>query len=66
MNCDEIKTELRHEIVNYVDIIDKLPIKRLHQSEIIQRYVISKLKWRFSVYNLSETWISESLGTLKN
>ena len=54
MNCDEIKTGLRHEIVNYVDIIDKLPIKCLHQSEIIQCYVISKLKWRFSVYNFSE------------
>ena len=60
MNCDEIK-QLRNEIIKYVETIDKLPIKCLHQIEIIQRYVISKLKWRFSVYNLSETWISETL-----
>ena len=62
-NCDEIKTELQNEIVKHVDIIDKLPIKCLHQIEIIQRYVISKLKWRFSVFNLSETWISENLDS---
>ena len=35
MNCDEIKTELRNEIVKYVDIIDNLPIKCLHQIKII-------------------------------
>ena len=27
MNCDEIKSELSNEIANYVDIIEKLPIK---------------------------------------
>ena len=63
MNCDEIKTELRNEILKYVNIIDKLPIKCLHQIEIIQRYVISKLKWQFSVNNFSETWISETLDS---
>ena len=63
MNCDETKTELRNEIIKYVDIIDKLPIKCLHQIEIIQCYVISKLKWQFPVYNLSETWISETLDS---
>ena len=35
MNCDVIKTELRNEIVKYVDTVDKLPIKCLHQIEII-------------------------------
>ena len=45
MNCEEIKKQLSNEIVKYVDNIDKLRIKYLHQIEIIQRYVISKLKW---------------------
>ena len=63
MNCYEIKTELRNEIIKYVDIIDTLPIKCLHQIEIIQRYVISKLKCRFSMHNLFETWISETLDS---
>ena len=48
---------------SYVDRIDKLLIKCLHQSEIIQRCVISKLKWEFFVYNLSETWILEKLDS---
>ena len=63
MNYDEIKTELRHEIVKYVDMVDKLPAKCLRQIEIVQRYVISKLKCQFSVYNLSETWNSENLDS---
>ena len=62
MNCDEIKRELRNEIVKYVDIFDKLLIKCLCQIEIIQCYIISKLKWWFSVYNLSKPWISENLN----
>ena len=63
MNCDEIKTELRNEIVKYVGINDKLPMRCLHQIEIIQCYVISKSKWQFSVYNLSKTWISGNLDS---
>ena len=63
MNCDEIKTELRNEFVKYVGIIDKIPMRCLHQIEIIQCYVISKPKWQFSVYNLSETWISGNLDS---
>ena len=56
MNCDEMETELRNEIVKDVDMIDKFLSKCLHQMEIIQRYVISKSKWQFPTYNLFETW----------
>ena len=49
MNCDEIKTELRNEIVKYVGINDKLPMRCLHQIEIIQCYVISKSKWLLEI-----------------
>ena len=42
-NCDEIKTELPNEIVQYVEKINKFPIKCLHQIEIIQCSVILKL-----------------------
>ena len=32
----------------------------------MQRYVFSKLKWRFSVYHLTETWVSENLDNVIN
>ena len=28
---------------------------------IISRYVYSKLRWRFSIYNLSKTWVIQNL-----
>ena len=30
----------------------------------MQRYIFSKLKWRFSVYHLTETWVSENLDNV--
>ena len=32
----------------------------------MQRYVFSKLKWRFSVYHLTETWVPENLDNVIN
>ena len=55
MNSDEIKAELKTEVRKYVQTIDKLPIICFHQIEIMQCYVFSKVKWRFSVYHLTET-----------
>ena len=55
MNSDEIKAELKNEVRKYVQTIDKLPIIRFHQIEIMQCYVFSKVKWRFFVYDHTET-----------
>ena len=37
-----------------------------HKIEIMQRYVFFKLKWCFSVYHLTETWVSENLDNVTN
>ena len=66
INSDEIKAELKSEIRKYVETIDKLRIKCFHKIEIMQRYVFSKLKWRFSVYHLTETWLSQNLDNVIN
>ena len=66
MNIDEIKAELKNEVRKYVETIDQQSIKCFHKIEIMQHYVFSKLKWRFSVYHLTETWVSENLDNLIN
>ena len=66
MNNDEIKAELKNGVRKYVETIEKLPIKSFHQIEIMQRYVFSELKWWFSVYHLTETWVSENLDNVIN
>ena len=61
MNRDEVKTELKSEVLKYILTIDKLPLKCRSKIDIVQRYVFSKLKWRFSIYNISETWVAENI-----
>ena len=64
----ELKTEVRKYVqtinklpiicfhqIEIMQTIDKLPIICFHQIEIMQCYVFSKVKWRFSVYHLTET-----------
>lgn len=57
MNNDEIKVELKNDLIKYVETVNKLPIKHYNKTEIIQRYVFSKFKWRLSVYHLTDTYI---------
>ena len=66
MDSDEIKAELKSEVRKYAETIDKLPIKCFHKIEIMQLYVFSKLKWRFSVYHLTETCVSQNLDNVIN
>ena len=61
MNCDGVKTELKSEVLNYILTIDKLHLKCRCEIDIVQRYVFSKLKWRLSVYNISETWVVDNI-----
>ena len=53
MTCDEVKIELKSEVLEYILTIDKLPHKCRSKIDIVQRYVFSKLTWCFSIYNIS-------------
>ena len=55
MICDHVKNELIQDISCYLQKIDCLPLHPLQKIEICQLYVFSKRKWRFAIYNLSET-----------
>ena len=61
MSCKHIKQELSDDVHTYITKIDRLPLHPICKIEICQLYVFSKLKWRFSIYNLSETWVSEQI-----
>ena len=43
------KKEIKPEKLVYILTIDKLPLKSRYKIEIFQRYVLSKLKGRFSI-----------------
>ena len=53
-------------VTKYLKIIYKLHINALNKIEIVQRYVFSKVKWKFSIRNLRESWVSENTDNTIN
>ena len=47
MDTSAIKASLETDVTRYIKVIDKLPINALNKTEIVQRYLFSKVKWRF-------------------
>ena len=66
MSDQHIKETLTEEINSYLRKIDLLPLHPLHKIEICQHYVFSKLKWRFTIYNLTETWVNQKIDSQLN
>ena len=60
LNIEKIKTDIINNMTNYVRNIDKLPLIPLNKISIVQFYVFNKFRWRFSIYNLIETWIDKN------
>ena len=51
-------------MTNYVRVIVKLPLTRLNKISIVQIYVFNKLRWRFSIYDLTETWVDKNIDKI--
>ena len=64
MNNSDIKTELVTDMNQYFDILNRLPLHPKHKLLIITRYIYSKLRWRFSIYDLTSTWVSQNIDTI--
>ena len=61
MSNDHTKSQLISTIEKYLQITDRLPLHPLQKIEICQRFIFFKLKWQLSIYNLTETWVAETL-----
>ena len=64
MNFEEIKSELINEINDYLSKIDLFTMKPFSKIRVVQTYVYSKLRWRFSIYPLTVTWIQQNLDSV--
>ena len=64
MKIDDIKEELKIDNLKYVTTIDRLPLNALNKTSIIQKYVFSKYRWLFTIYDLSETWVVENIDNV--
>ena len=61
MSCDHIKNQLTTEIDQYLQKTNLLPLHPLQKIQICQQFILSKMKWRFSIYDLTETWIIQNI-----
>ena len=61
MDTSEIEQELMEEMAEYLERIDRPPLHPKNKILIVTRYVYSKLRWRLSIYNMSQTWVEQHL-----
>ena len=54
------------EVENYLLRTDRLPHHSNHKFVIINRYLVSKVRWEFTIYSFSETWIKQNLDIAIN
>ena len=61
MNFTKIKDNIIDNIWKYIKIIEVLPLHPKNKILIVQRFVFSKLRWSFSICDLTETWVKQKL-----
>ena len=61
MNNADIKAELVTDMNKYFHILIRLPLHPEHKLLIISKYIYSKLRWRFSMCNITSTWVIHNL-----
>ena len=64
MSPDKVKEELLLEITNLMGKIDRVLLHPHKKLRIISLYVYSKIRWEFSIYDLSCTWVVQSLDSI--
>ena len=64
MKTNAIQEDLVNDLNKYLEKLDKLPLHTKNKLLVINRFIYSKLRWRFSIYNLSETWVKQNMDNL--
>lgn len=66
METDFVKSDLEQDVSGYLEKIDILPLHPTNKCNVVTKYVYSKLRWRLSIYDLSETWVKQNLDNMVN
>ena len=61
MDCTKIKDNTIDDIWKYIQIIDVLHLHPKNKILIVQRFLFSKLRWSFLIYNLTETCVKQKI-----
>ena len=64
MSCENIKKELSSMFSEYLEKLNNLPLHPNKKLKMISMYVYSKIRWKMSIYDLSVTWVIQSMDSL--
>ena len=66
MTTDFVEAELKEDMTSYLITLDSLPLHPHHKVSVVTKYIYSKLRWRLSIYSISETWTIQNLDNVVN
>ena len=52
------------KVTTLMDKIDRIPLHPHKKLRIINLYLYSKIRWEFSIYDISCTWVIQSLDSV--
>ena len=64
MSRGHVKNELIIDFNQYVSILNQLLLHPKNKQLVISKFIYSKIRWRFSIYRLSETWVIQNLNSI--
>ena len=64
MNNTDFKAEPVTDMNKYFDNLNWLPLHPKNKLLIVAKYIYSILKWRFSIYNITSTWVIQNLDSI--
>ena len=66
MSCENVKCDLVERLSDYLEKIDILSLHPKHKTNILTKFVYSKLRWDLTIYHFPETWIVQNLDNKAN
>ena len=64
MNNADVKAEFVTDMNKYFDILNRLLLHPKHKFLIISKYIYGKFRWKFSLYNITSTWVIYNLDSI--
>ena len=64
MSTEHVKNELITDFNKYISILNQLPLHPKNKLQVISKFIYSKIRWQFSIYRLSETWVIQNLDSI--
>ena len=64
MSTGHVKNELITDFNKYISILKQPPLHPKNKLPVISKFIYGKIRWRFSIYKLSETWVIQNLDSI--